>query len=1068
MSVRRCRSSGAISSSSMVIARLPTFNLCSAKNIKNKPQSVTTMEKSHVISDITSRLAILQKRLHDTAAADGKGIFIPMEEYEAWENKINVIKAELDTVTAVKLATEVELANIKAMLEDTRSTLESLRETHEELKVELKSTQETLAVTQTELSTEKVAHDESKVVMRAHAHTENVLTTQAQGVLSTLKGAVTDVAGLHAKIGRSTSVMSANKRSGETFANAAAVRLGNLGNAATTFREVTSERVSGLRETIGSFLASKAEDTAAIASALNKVRSDIRVYTASTTDAAGALDAQTSKMCFDANAVADAAQSKAHAAADANAEAVAAALATIQAQLEAQSQQLAAWASASTSALDALGSSVSSFVASHTASLASISGGIVTSAREVDASLQSQLAELEAYRASDAAATRAAADQLLAQVSSLVNGFVADRALSTNASVAELSSSTSVARGTVASMQQSATSSIATVRSAADSWAAGAGQDIKRARTHVVKAMEGCNLTVGEAAAAVNAGGVANAAFAGALKATADGFAAFAHSSHDTIAKIVSGYASKTKSSSLSSGQTLAGDCDAVHSLSERALERTRHACGSLDKASVELHGSVDAYVESVGFWVADEGTSLHNFFNGTLQDDVPTGRTPAKKEYVAPSAFVATSPADVIIGRYRNARMEHPSMATPEKDARAFGAGSNRAMPPTVPLVMPRDRNSIGGGNGEDASTLQPQNPRALISTGSSAALLGLTRYRTSSISSVGSATASNRLSGGIAASSMNRLSSGSGASINSGSMSGRPPVVASHSALEDTASSSTSSATMMPMFAAATPAPASRMSSSSLPSSPAGASCSAPMSPTGSVTSSIPSITESLVSAGTGTSNVSAGVGPRPVVATAKKSAAGAAAARARFAAIGSTVKAQKPGTGLDSSVVAVPEADATPVAEAPAPAFVEPSPTASVPAPAAAPESLAKAPLVAGPAAVATSTLAGRIAAAKPNLTTMKSAANSTFAPPVQRERSPAPSPGRATRAAASNENVAPLNATMPAAKPSVPTRESRLLKPTIASQGGAPPSAAAAAVGPAARRAAAVKAATGSAQ
>jgi kinesin family protein 11 len=104
-----------------VYATRPTLTILlfrSAKNIKNKPEALARVAKRTLIKEYSGEIEALRSRLATQIAANG--YWMSMEEKEAAEAELAGLRAGVEELEALKLASEEEIAGLKQELADTR------------------------------------------------------------------------------------------------------------------------------------------------------------------------------------------------------------------------------------------------------------------------------------------------------------------------------------------------------------------------------------------------------------------------------------------------------------------------------------------------------------------------------------------------------------------------------------------------------------------------------------------------------------------------------------------------------------------------------------------------------------------------------------------------------------------------------------------------------------------------------------------------------------------------------------------------------------------------------------
>lgn len=158
---------------------------------------------THEIGDLRDQLQTMRQ----------DGVYLPSSQYERMVNTLKERAEKVTELEAVLSAKDQEISSIQECFDKQEQQLVhpswvTTHKTQEEKKGELSKTQENLDETtgklkDTEelLSTAEAALEEHQVVLKEHEDTEATFHGQADNMLATLSGTISDVDGLHAKIG---------------------------------------------------------------------------------------------------------------------------------------------------------------------------------------------------------------------------------------------------------------------------------------------------------------------------------------------------------------------------------------------------------------------------------------------------------------------------------------------------------------------------------------------------------------------------------------------------------------------------------------------------------------------------------------------------------------------------------------------------------------------------------------------------------------------------------------------------------------------------------------------------
>ena len=970
-----------------------------AKNIKNRPEAHARVEKRDVVASAYMELERLRARFRQQIEAQDGMINVKEEEYNNMSARIESLESQLKDLETLKVATETELKDVRSLLENTKELLEAMRIKQQETEAALVQTTETLNVRTTELSDERTAHDESKVVLRATAHTENILTNQAENMLSTLKTTVTDVAGLHAKVQRSQAVLSANRRSGDMFASSAANRLNTLASTASAFNAAAQTKLSNLRDNSSSFLAVRLEDNQNLTNALTRIRNDIVNYSRFTTTTATNFNEEFNKVFTDGKSSMDTMKTTSYKGIESVTASLTQSIDELQQQLHNQAAALQTWNQLSTQYFNDLYTSMNQFTEQQTKELHEVIETVNMGAKEVDSTLNYQANMIQSFRMQQEKDTKDAANILLSKVTSLVNTFVTNQTTATNNISTNLLQQTTDARKSVEMVRTRVIDSMNNHQNNTNNWIENTQQFTNSNQSTFNTEFTNNMNIIQQTQESINTCTVNKQKSATYAQSMTDNLVATAFANMDNQQKLMNNYISKTKSASVSANETGNKDCETLSSQLMVSDTRVRNYVETINQTNNEISSTIDNHTEGVRVWVAEEGTALHSFFTSTLVEDVPTGRTPAKKDYPAPSAFVATSPADILINRYRQAKSE--GIATPERDNKVFAM---KPLPPMTNLIIPRDRTSMSKNEG---------NTDGFHHSHSASALLSLTRYRSNnSITATNntSAPVNSRLSIESTKSSRSRTSIGDTSEIQVITNTQDIDLYTTPTTVDTTPVASITNTPVTESVVDTTPVEATPVvTEPEVVVTPIVSAIPLPSSP---VASSVASA--SPVASPSASSTVNEATAVPVTTSVPATTTAASTSARSRFIALGAKAKA--------NAIAAVNPP-------------IVPTQATSETTTTSANNTNASAPVT---------SLSSRIATTKVVASNMKSA----VAPATTTaEKSPAPSPGKATRSNTTltspskkkqtntnNENINTTNATE-STKPAVAARESRLHRPSI---------------------------------
>ncbi|XP_060073032.1 kinesin-like protein KIF11 [Ylistrum balloti] len=180
-----------------------------AKNIQNRPEINQKLTKKALIREYTEEIERLRRDLQ--AVREKNGIYLAEENYVAMQNKITqqcesikdmeeniaALTDEMNKLTEVYTETEQRLEettkNLTVTTDNLIKTTENLHETKQELKATVQD------------------RDEQKYLVAEHVSTETCLYGEAKELLATVDSALSDIDGLHSKLDRKKEVEASNE-----------------------------------------------------------------------------------------------------------------------------------------------------------------------------------------------------------------------------------------------------------------------------------------------------------------------------------------------------------------------------------------------------------------------------------------------------------------------------------------------------------------------------------------------------------------------------------------------------------------------------------------------------------------------------------------------------------------------------------------------------------------------------------------------------------------------------------------------------------------------------------------
>ncbi|KAM6996886.1 kinesin-like protein KIF11 isoform 4-T4 [Tautogolabrus adspersus] len=197
-------------SSSNLEETLSTLEYASrAKNIMNKPEVNQKLTKRTLIKEYTEEIERLKRDL--AATRDKNGVYISSENYESMMSQITAQELNSAEYTDRIAAMEEELKKVTELFVDSKTRLEQCT-------VELDDKQQRLEETSQDLQQTKVKLSHEEFICTELSSVQDVLYNTAGQLLSTVDASTSDVSGLHDKLDRKRKVEQHNNGIQQSFA----------------------------------------------------------------------------------------------------------------------------------------------------------------------------------------------------------------------------------------------------------------------------------------------------------------------------------------------------------------------------------------------------------------------------------------------------------------------------------------------------------------------------------------------------------------------------------------------------------------------------------------------------------------------------------------------------------------------------------------------------------------------------------------------------------------------------------------------------------------------------------
>ncbi|KAH8429068.1 putative kinesin family protein (BimC) [Aspergillus melleus] len=225
-----------------------------AKNIRNKPQ-INYMSKKTLLREFTLEIEKLKGEL--IATRHRNGVYMTPDAYEnlTMENDSRRIVNEEQRAKIESM--EGNLRHKVQELFTLTSNFNNLKKDNEETRVSLQETNDLLEQTEIVLKDTKTLLEEEEMLRKAHQDTEEKLYDAGTGLLSTLDSTVGDVDGLHAKLQRKADLETANMETWNTSTSEVSQVTQRVDMSVENFQTHHSQLLKNMAEKINGFVANE-------------------------------------------------------------------------------------------------------------------------------------------------------------------------------------------------------------------------------------------------------------------------------------------------------------------------------------------------------------------------------------------------------------------------------------------------------------------------------------------------------------------------------------------------------------------------------------------------------------------------------------------------------------------------------------------------------------------------------------------------------------------------------------------------------------------------------------------
>ncbi|KAI5296274.1 kinesin motor protein cin8 [Ascosphaera acerosa] len=228
-----------------------------AKNIRNKPQTNSSLSKKTLLREFTTEIEKLKAELIATRLRNG--VYLPNQQYEELTMESESRRILTEEQRAKIESMETSLRNKLHELMHVTGNFNSLKKDHEETKKQLKGTDDLLQQTDIILTQTKRELEEEMLVRQAHAKTEEELRAVGSELISQLKTQGQDVEGLLAKIVRKEHIDEQNQAIWQRRSTEITEVSGTMSSRIDSFKSQQTGAMQALHDRLQSFITRELE-----------------------------------------------------------------------------------------------------------------------------------------------------------------------------------------------------------------------------------------------------------------------------------------------------------------------------------------------------------------------------------------------------------------------------------------------------------------------------------------------------------------------------------------------------------------------------------------------------------------------------------------------------------------------------------------------------------------------------------------------------------------------------------------------------------------------------------------
>ena len=243
-----------------------------AKNITNKPEVNQKMSKSAKLKEYTEEIEKLRKDL--IASREKNGVFLENSRYQDMMNQVEMGNQEMaEKINTIKAMTE-ELAKLEELFTEVSAELTEKEAELNTAANQLQETEETLEATKVVLRKTAQEKEEQAHLVDKHFETESRLKEQAKELIETADLSSKDLTHIHDKLDRLKLLDASNAQSKETFSETFEVAVQDIVDNLAVYGSGHEEECGKIKGKLGRQLDRRTESLRSVGVTLKKLLSD--------------------------------------------------------------------------------------------------------------------------------------------------------------------------------------------------------------------------------------------------------------------------------------------------------------------------------------------------------------------------------------------------------------------------------------------------------------------------------------------------------------------------------------------------------------------------------------------------------------------------------------------------------------------------------------------------------------------------------------------------------------------------------------------------------------------------